>query len=82
MHSLPSETEIHVITVQDINANVITVKLNAEFYTPVIITVIIACTLQPLYNMIHYNTFLDTTQFKERSQKFIDYHYIIFQYNL
>ena len=30
-------------------------------------------TLQPHYNMIHYNTILDITQFKDGSQKCIDY---------
>ena len=29
--------------------------------------------LQPLYNTIHYNTVLDITQFKDGSQKCIDY---------
>ena len=30
-------------------------------------------TLQPLYNMVRYNTVLDITQFKDGSQKCIDY---------
>ena len=30
-------------------------------------------TLQPLYNSVHYNTVLDITQFKDGSQKCIDY---------
>ena len=30
-------------------------------------------TLQPLYNMVHYNTVLDITRFKDGSQKCIDY---------
>ena len=30
-------------------------------------------TLQPLYNMVHYNTVLDITQFKDGFQKCIDY---------
>ena len=30
-------------------------------------------TLQPLYNTVHYNTVLDITQFKDGSQKCIDY---------
>ena len=30
-------------------------------------------TLQPLYNMVHYNTVLDVTRFKDGSQKCIDY---------
>ena len=30
-------------------------------------------TLQPLYNTVHYNTVLDITQFKNGSQKCIDY---------
>ena len=30
-------------------------------------------TLQPLYNMVRYNTVLDITQFKGGSQKCIDY---------
>ena len=32
-----------------------------------------AHTLQPLYNTVHYNTVLDITRFKDRSQKCIDY---------
>ena len=31
------------------------------------------CTLEPLYNTIHYNTVLDITWFKDGSQKCIDY---------
>ena len=30
-------------------------------------------TLQPLYNMVRYNTVLDITRFKDGSQKCIDY---------
>ena len=30
-------------------------------------------TLQPLYNMLRYNTVLDITRFKDGSQKCIDY---------
>ena len=30
-------------------------------------------TLQPLYNMVHYNMVLDITWFKDGSQKCIDY---------
>ena len=30
-------------------------------------------TLQPLYNTVHYNSVLDITQFKDGSQKCIDY---------
>ena len=30
-------------------------------------------TLQPLYNTVRYNTVLDITQFKDGSQKCIDY---------
>ena len=30
-------------------------------------------TLRPLYNTVHYNTVLDITQFKDGSQKCIDY---------
>ena len=30
-------------------------------------------TPQPLYNMVHYNTVLDISQFKDGSQKCIDY---------
>ena len=30
-------------------------------------------TLQPLYNMAHYNTVLDITRLKDGSQKCIDY---------
>ena len=30
-------------------------------------------TLQPLYNMVHYNTVLDITWFKDGSQKCTDY---------
>ena len=30
-------------------------------------------TLQPLYNTVRYNTVVDITQFKVRSQKCIDY---------
>ena len=30
-------------------------------------------TLQPLYNTVRYNTVLDITRFKDRSQKCIDY---------
>ena len=30
-------------------------------------------TLQPLYNMVHYNTVLDVTRFKDGSQKCIGY---------
>ena len=30
-------------------------------------------TLQPLYNTVRYNTILDITQFKDGSQKIIDY---------
>ena len=30
-------------------------------------------TLQPLYNMVRYNTVLDITWFKDGSQKRIDY---------
>ena len=30
-------------------------------------------TLQPLYNMVHYNMVLDITQFKDGFQKCIDY---------
>ena len=30
-------------------------------------------TLQPLYNTVRYNTVLDITQFKNGSQKCIDY---------
>ena len=30
-------------------------------------------TLKPLYNTVHYNTVLDITQFKDGSQKCIDY---------
>ena len=30
-------------------------------------------TLQPLYNTVRYNMVLDITQFKDRSQKCIDY---------
>ena len=30
-------------------------------------------TLQPLYKMVRYNTGLDITQFKDGSQKCIDY---------
>ena len=29
--------------------------------------------LQPLYNMVHYNTILDITRFNDGSQKCIDY---------
>ena len=29
--------------------------------------------LQPLYNTVHYNMVLDVTQFKDGSQKCIDY---------
>ena len=32
-----------------------------------------AHTLQPLYNTVRYNTVLDITQFKDGSQKCIDY---------
>ena len=32
-----------------------------------------ADTLQPLYNMVYYNTVLDITRFKDGSQKCIDY---------
>ena len=40
-------------------------------------------TLQPLYNTVRYNTVLDITGFKDRSQKCIDYvEMVIFQYNL
>ena len=31
------------------------------------------CTLQPLYNRVHYNTVLYIIQFKDGSQKCIDY---------
>ena len=34
----------------------------SDIYTP-----------QPLYNTVHYNTFLDITRFKDGSQKCIDY---------
>ena len=34
---------------------------------------IITCTLQPLYNMVRYNTVLDITRFKDGTQKCIDY---------
>ena len=34
---------------------------------------VLAYTLQPLYNMVRYNTILDITQFKDGSQKCIDY---------
>ena len=30
-------------------------------------------TLQPLYNMVHYNMSLDITRFKDGSQKYIDF---------
>ena len=30
-------------------------------------------TIQPVYNMVHYNTVLDITRFKDGSQKCIDY---------
>ena len=33
----------------------------------------ISHTLQPLYNMVRYNMVLDITQFKDGSQKCIDY---------
>ena len=33
----------------------------------------IIITLQPCYNTVHYNTVLDITQFKDGSQKYIDY---------
>ena len=33
----------------------------------------ISDTLQPLYNMVCYNTVLDITRFKDGSQKCIDY---------
>ena len=39
-------------------------------------------TLQPLYNMVRYNTVLDIAWFKDGSQKCIDYIEVIFQYNL
>ena len=49
----------------------------------------LGCTHQPLYNMVHYNTVLDITRFKDGSQKCIDYiekndhkFMVIFLYNL
>ena len=41
-------------------------------------------TLQPLYNMIHYNTVLDITRFKDGSQKclgYIEIYTFLFGYN-
>ena len=37
------------------------------------ITIFTLSTLQPLYNTVHYNMVLDTKQFKDGSQKYIDY---------
>ena len=38
----------------------------------------IISTLQPLYNMVHYNTVLDITRFKDGYQKCIDYSWSFF----
>ena len=37
------------------------------------ISIIMKHTLQPLYNLVHYNTAFDITCFKDGSQKCIDY---------